>query len=168
MVGLLEIAIFLFATSVHNGQALAHWARAIASFTHHFHQWIEFSDWIGFIWHQRYQSLTCSYIYLPFVCSPMCRPNLNRKHVITVTHTHTPSIFYSESLKHFFFKVSKISHKDKPLARLMLDLFDLNNNVSRYLKMLFSMCCQPFFQFYHWPGLQLALPQHSWLGSSLT
>lgn len=42
MVGFLEIAIFLFATSIHNGQALAHWAGTMASLTHRIHCWIEF------------------------------------------------------------------------------------------------------------------------------
>lgn len=60
MVGFLEIAIFLFATSIHNGQALAHWARAIASLTRRVHCWIEFWDWIGFIW----QTVLSIYIYI--------------------------------------------------------------------------------------------------------
>lgn len=110
MAGFLEIAIFLFATSIHNGQALVHWARAIARLARHVRRWIEFWNWIGVTW-QTYMAAIYidinSRVFVPAFCLschvPSCRCLLktcNKRQLHEFRkHLFAPLCL---SLKHFF------------------------------------------------------------------
>lgn len=124
MVGFLEIAIFLFATSVNNGQALAHWVRAIANFIHHIHCWIEFLDWIGFIW----QAIQIIGMYINRnILSPFC--------LLQKRKTCNNNLYYTYK-----------THLFAPLYSLLNDfIFSLGQTIYCLIYLISTIMC--FFPF---------------------